>query len=124
MLWAAGLVDPIGEILLKTLRPEERPLWSLVMVGREGRAVLVVDEGSFLVSLCWECGAMSIIATIVGIHTSSSTAAQPDEIPTAGNLCFGVSFRNCQKGIENGRKRSDMHLERMAPRRGGPRSQY
>jgi hypothetical protein len=64
ILWAAGLADPTGEVRSKVTRSDVRLLLSLVMVGREGRAVLV-DVGSFLASLDCERGTTSIIATTI-----------------------------------------------------------
>lgn len=62
-LWAAGLTEPVGEALLNAVRSEGRPLRSLDIVGREGRALLV-DDGSLGVSLGCECGATSIIMPV------------------------------------------------------------
>lgn len=80
MLWAAGLVEPAGEVLLKTTRSEGRPLWSLDIVGREGRALLV-DGGSFLVSLGCDCGTTSIMAPVIRIYTSWSVKRPGKDSP-------------------------------------------
>lgn len=66
MLWAGGLLDSGGEVLLRTERQAGRPLKSLDKVGREGRALLV-GVGSSLASLDWVCGTISIMVPLIEI---------------------------------------------------------